>query len=160
MSFAVVKILEGSPRATFTIGMTIPIALLMGSIMRGESHGLRLRAASLLGVGLLFLWCFMATRLRTCGWHRTLSLSFGTLVACVAAYGPFASVLPVWLLLVPRDYLSSYMKLGTLSVLIVAIMVVNPELRSWAFTQFVHGGGPIIKGKVFLFRLSPSHAAR
>ncbi len=151
MSFAVVKILEGSPWATFTIGMTIPIALLMGSIMRGESHGLRLRAASLLGVGLLLFAVVYGDTIAHSRLAPYLSLSFGTLVACVAAYGLLASVLPVWLLLVPRDYLSSYMKLGTLSVLIVAIMVVNPELKLEAFTQFVYGGGPIIKGRVFPF---------
>src|SRR5207249_5225885 len=66
-------------------------------------------------------------------------------------YGFIASVLPVWLLLVPRDYLSAYMKLGTLAVLVVGIMIVNPELKMEAFTEFVHGHGPIIPGKVFPF---------
>lgn len=151
MSFAVVKILEGSPWATFTISMTIPIALLMGAIMRGESHGPRLRIASVLGVLLLLFAVVYGDTVAHSKLAPYLSLSFGTLVACVAAYGLLASVLPVWLLLVPRDYLSSYMKLGTLSVLVIAIMLVNPELKIEAFTQFVYGGGPIIKGKVFPF---------
>lgn len=151
MSFAVVKILEGSPWATFTISMTIPIALLMGAIMRGESHGPRLQIASVLGVGLLLFAVVYGDTVAHSRLAPYLSLSFGTLVACVAAYGLLASVLPVWLLLVPRDYLSSYMKLGTLSVLVIAIMLVNPELKIEAFTQFVYGGGPIIKGKVFPF---------
>lgn len=151
MSFAVVKILEGSPWATFTISMTIPIALFMGAIMRGESRGLRLKIASVLGVGLLFFAVVYGDTVAQSRFAPFLTLSFGTLVACIAAYGLLASVLPVWLLLLPRDYLSSYMKLGTLAVLVVAIMVVNPELKLEAITPFVFGGGPIIKGKVFPF---------
>src|SRR5262249_38216961 len=74
-----------------------------------------------------------------------------TLVVLISIYGLGASVLPVWLLLVPRDYLSAYMKLGTLLALVVAIMVINPELKLDAVTQFVHGGGPIVKGKLYPF---------
>ena len=102
MSFAVVKILEGSPWALFTISMTVPIALLMGAIMRGESHGPRLKLASVLGVGLLLFAVVYGDTVAHSRLAPYLSLSFGTLVACVAAYGLLASVLPVWLLLVPR----------------------------------------------------------
>ncbi len=69
----------------------------------------------------------------------------------MAAYGFCASVLPVWLLLAPRDYLSTYVKLGTIAALVVGVFVVHPDIRFPAFTQFVHGGGPIIKGKLFPF---------
>lgn len=151
MGFAVVKILEGSPWATFTIGMTIPIALLMGAIMRGGHGNRRLGVASVLGVAMLLWSVFYGQRVAGSGLAPYFTFSFPTLVALIAAYGFLASVLPVWLLLVPRDYLSSYMKLGTLSVLVVCIMLVNPELKMEAITPFVFGGGPIIKGKVFPF---------
>jgi carbon starvation protein len=149
MGFAVVKILEGSPWATFTIGMTIPIALLMGILMRGQKG--RLPLASALGVALLLAVVFLGNPVAHSGLAPYLTLKSGTLVLLICAYGLCASVLPVWLLLVPRDYLSSYMKLGTLSVLVLAIMVVNPELKLDAVTQFVHGGGPIIPGKLYPF---------
>ena len=149
MGFAVVKILEGSPWATFTISMTIPIALLMGVLMRGNES--RLRLASVLGVSMLTAAVLLGNPVAHSALAPYLSLSFPTLVLCIAAYGLLASVLPVWLLLVPRDYLSSYMKLSTLAVLVLAIMIVNPELKLDAVTQYIHGGGPIIKGKVFPF---------
>jgi carbon starvation protein len=69
----------------------------------------------------------------------------------MAAYGFIASVLPVWLLLAPRDYLSTYVKLGTIAALVVGVLLVHPDIRFPAFTQFVDGGGPIIKGKLFPF---------
>ncbi len=69
----------------------------------------------------------------------------------MAIYGFIASVLPVWLLLAPRDYLSTYVKLGTIAALVVGVFLVHPDIRFPAFTQFVHGGGPIIKGKLFPF---------
>jgi carbon starvation protein len=148
MGFAVVKILEASPWATFTIAMTIPIALLMGVMMRKPG---RLRLASVVGVVLLFVAVGAGDPVAHSKLAPYLTLGFPALVLCIAAYGLLASILPVWLLLVPRDYLSSYMKLGTLAVLVVAIMIINPELKVDAVTQFVHGGGPIIKGKLFPF---------
>jgi carbon starvation protein len=156
MGFTVVKILEASPWATFTIGMTIPIAFLMGALMRQPrqkergQHG-RLRLASITGVVLLVVAVAVGDPVAHSKLAPYLTLSFPVLVLCIAAYGLLASVLPVWLLLVPRDYLSSYMKLGTLGVLVLAIMVINPELKVDALTPFIHGGGPIIKGKVFPF---------
>src|SRR5438270_508789 len=80
-----------------------------------------------------------------------LTFSSRTLIYGLCVYGFVASVLPVWMLLVPRDYLSAYMKLGTLAVIVVGIVIVNPEIKMEAFTEFVHGGGPIIPGKVFPF---------
>ena len=152
MGFAVVKILEGSPWATFTIGMTIPIALVMGLIMRGDAHGTgALRRASILGVALLLFSVVFGERVAASSLAAAFTFKFPTLVALIAAYGFVASVLPVWLLLVPRDYLSSYMKLTTLFGLVIAIMVINPELKLDPLTPFVFGGGPIIKGKVFPF---------
>ena len=69
----------------------------------------------------------------------------------MAGYGFVASVLPVWLLLAPRDYLSSFMKIGTIALLVVGVIVVNPELQMPAFSQFIGGGGPIVPGPVFPF---------
>ena len=149
MGFAVIKILEGSPWATFTIGMTIPIALLMGLLMRGGSG--RLPLASVLGVVLLLGAVFAGDPIARSSLAPYLTFKFPTLVLLICGYGLCASVLPVWLLLVPRDYLSSYMKLGTLSLLVLAIMIVNPELKLEAVTEFANGGGPIVKGKLFPF---------
>ncbi|HNN93367.1 MAG TPA: carbon starvation protein A [Pseudomonadota bacterium] len=154
MGFAVVKILEGSPWATFTIGMTIPIALLMGLLMRGGVHtggGHALRQASALGVILLLFAVVFGERVAASSWASVFTFQFKTLVFLIAGYGFVASVLPVWLLLVPRDYLSSYMKLATVFVLVLCIMLINPELRLDALTPYVFGGGPIIRGKVFPF---------
>lgn len=150
MGFAVVNILAESAWATFTIGMTLPIALVMGVAMRGRGAG-AVRDATLLGVAALLLAVFLGRGVATsalAGWLR-----FGphTLVYAVCVYGFIASVLPVWLLLVPRDYLSAYMKIGTLAVIIIGIMLVNPTLQMEAVTEFVHGHGPIIPGKVFPF---------
>ena len=73
------------------------------------------------------------------------------LIVAMAAYGFVASVLPVWMLLCPRDYLSSFMKIGTIAFLVIAVMIVNPELQAPAFSRFVSGGGPIIPGPLFPF---------
>ena len=154
MGFAVVNILAESAWATFTIGMTIPIALVMGGAMRakgqGGGHG-AIRNATILGVMALFLavWGGRGVAASTLGAY--LKLTPHTLIYAICIYGFLASVLPVWLLLVPRDYLSAYMKLGTLAVLVVGIMVVNPQLKMDAVSEFVHGKGPIIPGKVFPF---------
>ena len=79
----------------------------------------------------------------------------------MAAYGFVASVLPVWLLLCPRDYLSSFMKIGTIALLVIGVIVVNPTLQMPAFSQFIGGGGPIIPGPALpVRRSSPSRAAR
>jgi carbon starvation protein len=119
--------------------------------MRGAHHGPRLRSASILGVVLLLLAVILGERVAASSFASAFTWSFPSLVLAIAVYGFFASVLPIWLLLVPRDYLSSYMKLGTLFVLVLSVMLINPELKLTAFTPFVFGGGPIIKGKVFPF---------
>src|SRR5271157_3346869 len=85
------------------------------------------------------------------GSAHVLTFSPHQITVLMAIYGFVASVLPVWLLLAPRDYLSTYVKLGTIAVLIVGILIVRPDIQFPAFTQFVHGGGPIIKGKLFPF---------
>jgi hypothetical protein len=81
------------------------------------------------------------------GWNADLHAHQITIILMI--YGFIASVLPVWLLLEPRDYLSTYVKLGTIALLIIGIFVVHPQMQFPAFTQYIHGGGPIIKGKLF-----------
>src|SRR5438874_3049326 len=150
MGFAVVNILAESAWATFTIGMTIPIALVMGSAMRAKGHG-AIRNATIVGVIALFVAVWGGRGVAESSFGHFLKFTPNTLIYGICVYGFLASVLPVWLLLVPRDYLSAYMKLGTLAVLVVGIMIVNPELKMDAISEFVHGKGPIIPGKVFPF---------
>ncbi|HEX6835351.1 MAG TPA: carbon starvation protein A [Polyangia bacterium] len=153
MGFAVVNILSESPWATFTIGMTIPIALVMGVGMRargGAGHS-SIRNATILGVAALLFAVWAGRGVAASSLAAWLKLTPHTLIYAICVYGFVASVLPVWLLLVPRDYLSAYMKLGTLAILVVGIMIVNPALKMDAVSEFVHGHGPIIPGKLFPF---------
>ena len=154
MGFAVVNILAESAWATFTIGMTIPIALVMGGRMRAKGgsggHG-AIRNATIAGVLALLFAVWGGRGVAASAAAHYLKLSQPTLIYLICVYGFVASVLPVWLLLVPRDYLSAYMKLGTLAILVVGIMIVNPELKMDAVSEFVHGQGPIIPGKLFPF---------
>src|SRR6185312_2689379 len=151
MGFAVVNILAESAWATFTIGMTIPIALVMGGALRGKGGHGSIRNATIVGVVALLFAVWGGRGVAASSFGHYLKLSQTTLIYLICVYGFVASVLPVWLLLVPRDYLSAYMKLGTLAVLVVGIMIVNPELKMDAVTEFVHGHGPIIPGKLFPF---------
>jgi carbon starvation protein len=150
MGFAVVNILAESAWATFTIGATIPIALVMGAVMRGKGHA-GIRNATLGGVALLLLAVWGGRGVAGSSLGALFTFSSTTLIYAICVYGFLASVLPVWLLLVPRDYLSSYMKLGTIAILVIGILIVNPELKMDAITEYVHGAGPIIPGKVFPF---------
>lgn len=150
MGFAVVNILAESAWATFTIGMTIPIAFLMGAGMRGKGDG-AIRNATILGVIGLLLAVWGGRFVAASDFGHYLKFTQNSLIYLICIYGFLASVLPVWLLLVPRDYLSAYMKLGTLAIVIVGIIIVNPELKMDAVTEFIHGKGPIIPGKVFPF---------
>jgi carbon starvation protein len=150
MGFAVVNILAESAWATFTIGMTIPIALGMGVLMRGKGHA-AVRNATAVGIVALLFAVWGGRGVAASSVAHWFTFKSSTLIYALCVYGFLASVLPVWLLLVPRDYLSAYLKLGTLAVLVVGIMVVNPELKMEAISEFVHGNGPIIPGKVFPF---------
>ena len=151
LGLVVVNAMKHSPWATFTVAMTIPVAVLVGVYMRNIRPG-RVLEGSLLGLGLLLLSVFAG------GWvdqNATLAALFDhdglTLAWFVIAYGFIAAVLPVWLLLAPRDYLSTFMKLGTIFLLAIAILLLSPEVKMPAFTQFVDGTGPIFGGKLFPF---------
>jgi carbon starvation protein len=150
LGIVVVNALSESPWGTFTISMTIPIALLMGLYAYKFRVG-KIVEATTAGVLLLFLAVIAGRYVSHSSLAPYFTFSKDSLTLLIALYGFIASVLPVWLLLCPRDYLSSYMKIGTIALLVVAVLFVNPELKIPAFTEYIHGGGPIVPGKVFPF---------
>ena len=151
LGLVVVNAMKHSPWATSTVAATIPIAMLVGLYMRNLRPG-RVLEGSLLGVALLLLavgaggWIDHHPALRTLFDHDGLPLAWMVIV-----YGFVAAVLPVWLLLAPRDYLSTFMKLGTVILLAIAIVLLSPEVKMPAFTRFIDGSGPIFGGTVFPF---------
>jgi carbon starvation protein len=152
LGVVVVNALSNSPWGVFTIGMTIPIALLMGWFMFKSTPGqIKVGVPSTVGVVLLLGSVWGGHWFAGTPWASSLTFTPHQITWLMAIYGFVASVLPVWLLLEPRDYLSTYVKLGTIALLVVGVFVVHPDIKFPAFTEFVHGGGPIIKGKLFPF---------
>src|SRR5437764_11827320 len=150
LGLVVVNALAESPWGTFTVAFTIPLALLMGLYMYRFRKG-KIAEASIIGiVGLLFA-VYLGGRIADSSVAHTFTLSRNSLILIMASYGFIASVLPVWLLLCPRDYLSSYLKIGTIAFLIVGVILVNPTLNMPATTPFTAGGGPVIPGKLYPF---------
>ena len=149
MAKVVVTALAESAWGTFTIGVTIPIALFMGLYMHRLRPG-KIVEASVIGVVLLLLAVAFGKDIAASAAGKYFLLSEHKLTLALAAYGFVASVLPVWMLLCPRDYLSSYMKIGTILLLIAGIVIVNPQLQMPAISEF-SGGGPIVPGKLFPF---------
>ncbi|MBG3877376.1 carbon starvation protein A [Desulfovibrio oxamicus] len=151
LSIAVVNAMHDSAWGTFTVFATIPIALLMGVYLHVWRDG-DVKGASIIGVVLLALAILAGPYVVE---HPVLSSWFNmsrhTIALSIPVYGFAASVLPVWLLLCPRDYLSTYLKIGTIAALAVGIFWVHPTLQMEAITPFVNGGGPIIPGAVFPF---------
>jgi len=149
----VVGALAESPWGVFTVSLSIPIALLMGLhiyvVRKGSVRGIR--EASVVGVLLLGLALVFGESIAASGYADWFRYSRTTLTLAIAAYGFVASVLPVWVLLCPRDYLSSYLKIGTIGLLVLGILVVRPTIEMPPVTEFIHGGGPIIKGPLFPF---------
>ena len=151
LGLVVVNAMKHSPWATSTIAATIPIAMIVGLYMRHIRPG-RVLEASAIGVALLLLSVLAgggvdhSTTLRVLFDHDGLPLAYAIIL-----YGFAAAVLPVWLLLAPRDYLSTFMKLGTIFLLAIAIVVLQPEIHMPAVTQFIDGTGPIFGGKLFPF---------
>ncbi len=151
IGLVVVNALKGSPWGTFTIAATMPIAVFMGLYLRYWRPG-RVLEVSLIGfvlvIGSIFLGEWVAH-------HAALGPLFTmggmALAVCLIVYGYAASALPVWLLLAPRDYLSTFVKLGVVLMLGVGILFVRPELQMPALTRFVDGTGPIFAGKIFPF---------
>jgi carbon starvation protein len=152
LGIVVVNALANSPWGVFTIGATVPIALIMGIWMfRSHAGKITVTGPSIFGVVLLISAVVTGHWFAQSGAAGALTFSPHQITFLMMAYGFIASVLPVWLLLEPRDYLSTYVKLGTIAVLIVGVFIVHPDIRFPAFTQFIHGGGPIIKGSLFPF---------
>jgi carbon starvation protein len=151
LGLVVVNALKSSPWGTVTIGLTIPIALVMGLYMRWLRPG-RVLEASAIGLVLLVVALYVG---RWVAEQPTLAAAFTlsgkTLALLVMAYGFAASVLPVWLLLAPRDYLSAFVKIGVVLALAVGILVALPPLRMPALTQFTDGSGPVFAGALFPF---------
>ena len=151
IGLVVVNALKESPWGTFTIAMTIPIALLMGVYLRQLRPGKVLEAS---GLGFLLvlvaIWGgqWVSQTASIAGWF---TFSASALAALVVIYGFSASALPVWLLLAPRDYLSTFVKLGTIALLAFGIVLLHPTLHMPALTRFVDGTGPIFAGNVFPF---------
>src|SRR5918992_1108389 len=150
LGLAVVNALEESAWGTFTIGVSIPLALFMGLYMYRFRKG-KIAEATIIGVIGLFLAVILGKPLAASSFGSWFTFSREQLIVAMAAYGFIASVLPVWMLLCPRDYLSSFMKIGTIAFLVVAVIIVNPVLQMPALTQFAAGGGPIIPGPLFPF---------
>jgi carbon starvation protein len=150
LGLVVVNALSESAWGTFTIGTTIPLAIFMGFYMYRFRKG-RIAEATVIGViGLLAAVVFgKPLAASAAGWMFT--LTHKQLVVAMAVYGFCASVMPVWMLLAPRDYLSAFMKIGTIALLVGGVMIVNPTLQMPAVTRFVSGGGPIIPGPLFPF---------
>jgi carbon starvation protein len=151
LGLVVVNAMKHSPWGTSTVMATIPIAVLIGIYMRGIRPG-RVAEATAIGVALLLLavvgggWIDASPALR--GYFDQGGVP---LAAFVIGYGFLAAILPVWLLLAPRDYLSTFLKLGTVFLLAIAIVLLHPELKMPALTRFVDGTGPVFSGKLFPF---------
>ncbi len=152
LGVVVVNALSNSPWGVFTIGMTIPIALLMGWFMFKSTPGqIKVGVPSTVGVVLLLASVWGGHWFAGTQWASSLTFTPHQITYLMGIYGFVASVLPVWLLLEPRDYLSTYVKLGTIALLVVGVFIVHPDIKFPALTQYVHGGGPIIKGTLFPF---------
>ncbi|RFU69498.1 carbon starvation CstA family protein [Bacillus sp. V59.32b] len=151
LALVVVKALVGSPWGMFTIAATIPIAIFMGIYMRYIRPG-RVGEGSIIGIVLLLLSLYGGQLVAE---NPTLAAMFTfsgeSIALMMIAYGFIASVLPVWLLLAPRDYLSTFLKVGTIVGLAIGILVVAPNLEMPAVTQFVDGTGPVFSGNLFPF---------
>jgi len=151
LALVVVKALAESPWGIFTVGATIPIALFMGGYMRFWRVG-KVLEASAIGAVLLLLAVWGGKLIyENPHWSQVFGLRDITLAWTIIVYGLAASVLPVWLLLAPRDYLSTFMKLGTIFALAFGILLVLPDLKMPALTQFIDGSGLVVAGKIFPF---------
>ena len=151
LALVVVQALRGSPWGTFTVFCTVPIALIMGVYSRFIRRG-RVAEMSLIGLVLLLAaLIYGQTVSQTPSLAAYFNLSGPTLALVIIGYGFVASVLPVWLLLAPRDYLSTFMKIGVVTLLALAIIIVRPDLQMPALTKFVDGTGPVWAGSLFPF---------
>jgi carbon starvation protein len=150
LGIPVVNALKNSPWGTFTVGVTIPIALFIGVYLRYLRPN-KIMEGTVIGVVLVLLGVVLGPMVQNSTLGGYLNFDGKQLSVILAIYGFFAAALPVWLLLLPRDYLSTYMKLGVIGALAIGIIIIQPHIQMPAFTSFIHGGGPIIPGKIFPF---------
>ena len=151
LALVVVNALAESPWGVFSIGLTIPIALFMGFYLRILRPG-RVMEVTAIGVGLLLLAIIGGGYVDQMGLAETLTLSPEKLTVALMVYGFVASILPVWMLLTPRDYLSTFMKIGVIVLLAVGLVIAAPVLQNQAVTDFaIEGTGPVFAGKLFPF---------
>ncbi len=151
IALVVVNALKGSPWGTFTIAATMPIAIFMGVYLRYWRPG-KVLEVSLIGFALVMAGIFGGQFVsRSAALAPVFTLSAVALAVAIIIYGFFASALPVWLLLAPRDYLSTFVKLGVVLLLAAGIVLVRPQMALPAFTRFIDGTGPIFAGKIFPF---------
>ncbi|WP_294249184.1 carbon starvation protein A [uncultured Chryseobacterium sp.] len=150
LSLACINAMHEASWSLFTVVITMPIAIIMGLIMRYRKNSVTF--ASILGGVLLIAGIIGGHSLMQ---NETMNSLFSwditTISIAIPLYGFLASVLPVWLLLVPRDYLSTYLKIGTIIMLAIGVIVIHPTIQMPALTQFIHGGGPVIGGPVLPF---------
>jgi carbon starvation protein CstA len=151
LALIVVKALAGSPWGMFTVLATIPVAMFMGIYMRYIRPG-RIGEISAIGVILLLASIWFGGQIAADPvWAKAFTFTGIQITWMLVGYGFVASVLPVWLLLAPRDYLSTFLKIGTIVALAIGILIVSPELKMPALTQFTDGTGPVWKGALFPF---------
>lgn len=150
MAIAVANALFNSPWGAFTVGATIPIALFIGIYMRFLRPG-HIGEASFIGVLLVIGAVLGGAWVQGSSWAPFFTLTRTQLDIILPLYGFIAAALPVWLLLAPRDYLSTYMKIGTIGALALGIVIVQPQIHMPAVTQFISGGGPVVPGPVWPF---------
>jgi carbon starvation protein len=151
VALVVVNALKSSPWATFTLAMTIPIALLVGAYLRFVRPG-RVLEGSLMGVALILFVVFAGQWVADSpSWARVFTLGGVPLAFAIIVYAFAASALPVWLLLAPRDYLSAFIKAGAIFALAAGILFVRPHVLMPPLTRFIDGSGPVFAGKIFPF---------
>jgi carbon starvation protein len=149
LSLVVVNALKNNPWGTFCVSMTIPIAMVIGLLIKARPD--KLSQWTVLGMVLIVLAVVFGDEIKGTAIGEMLTLSENGVKIALPVYAFFAAALPVWFLLAPRDYLSSYMKIGTIAALALGIFFVHPVLQMPALTDYLGGGGPIIKGPVWPF---------
>jgi len=150
LGIIVVNALADSAWGTFTIFMTIPLAVFMGFYMFQWRKG-HIQEATIIGLIVLFMAVVFGKNVAESSIGHWFLLSKHQLVIAMGVYSIAASVLPVWMLLTPRAYLSTFMKIGVIGLLVIGVMILNPKLEAPAVSQYINGGGPIINGKLFPF---------
>ena len=151
VALVVVNALAGSPWGTFTIAATMPVALFMGLYLRRWRPG-KVLECSAIGFALVIAAVFGGQWIAgSATWAPFFTLSAMTIAIAIIVYGFLASALPVWLLLAPRDYLSTFVKLGVIALLALGILAVHPDLQMPALTRFIDGTGPVFAGRIFPF---------